>query len=172
MKKSILAAAVLLGFSASANAWFGNGFGDGFGDGAFSFNMRANAHGNGYGYNRPYYGYAPYGYAPVALTEEQQKAQQEQIAAQQKAYQDHVAAQQKAAAEYYKNAPVAPVYGDWKSIDEFHKNIESQEMAAFEAQKKMMEEERKKMQAERDALIAEFKKEREQRLAYKRPEVR
>jgi hypothetical protein len=54
---------------ASAQAWWGgpfNGMGDGFGDGNMSFNMNTSMRGNGrgYGYNNPYYGYAPYGYAP------------------------------------------------------------------------------------------------------------
>ncbi|HID48313.1 MAG TPA: sulfur globule protein CV1 [Chromatiales bacterium] len=56
----------------SAQAWWGgpfNGMGDGFGDGNMSFNMNTSMRGNGrgYGYNRPYYGYAPYGYAPAPV---------------------------------------------------------------------------------------------------------
>ena len=75
MKKLTVAAgvAVLLGASASANAWWGGpGWGSGwndwwndfFGDGFFDFNMSMSAGGRGWGrgYNRwnDYYGYGPY----------------------------------------------------------------------------------------------------------------
>lgn len=65
------------------NNGFGDGYGNGSADGAasgsFNFSMGARANssvnGRGYGYNAPYYGYAPYGYpvasigpAPVAPT--------------------------------------------------------------------------------------------------------
>ncbi len=66
----IVAVSALLGASASANAWWGNGpwsnMWDGAGNGDFSMNMSfsGRADGRGYGYQAPYYGYAPYGYAP------------------------------------------------------------------------------------------------------------
>lgn len=49
--------------------WGNNGYGAGNGalDGSFSMSFSGNSamRGNGYGYNAPYYGYAPYGYAPA-----------------------------------------------------------------------------------------------------------
>lgn len=78
-KISHLAASAALALCASsANAWWGgpggwgNGndwLGDGFGDMDFSMNFsgRGNSWGRGNNYYAPYYyGYAPYGYAPVA----------------------------------------------------------------------------------------------------------
>jgi len=74
----IAATMLLLTASASVYAWwdvtpndFANDWMNGFfGDAEFSFHMRGNVFGNGYGrgnnyyYDRPYYGYGPYSYGP------------------------------------------------------------------------------------------------------------
>jgi len=84
---TVITAAALVVASTAASAWgfgpfgnngynngYGNGAGDGEFDGDFGFSMnmsgRGNGRGTGNGYNsyngRNGYGYAPYGYAPVA----------------------------------------------------------------------------------------------------------
>jgi hypothetical protein len=124
IKIALVAAA--MGVATAANAWwggpgYGNGFGDGFGDGSFGFNMSGSAntraYGNGYGYNAPYYGYAPYGYAPYYGAPAAPVAPAP------------VAGDQQAAIDAHR-----------KSADEFRQQMMEQQKAAYEAQKKAHEE--------------------------------